>query len=69
MAPLMLLACVNKIFELAVFSVSVKMPVAEAACVSAPVCVMLPLAVRFKAPLPTEDAPKRSAVPFTSETA
>ena len=55
-------------FEAAVFSVSVKTPVAEAACVIAPVCVILPLAVRFKSPVPTEELPRIKAPPFTSET-
>ena len=55
--------------EVAVLSVSVKTPVALAACVMAPVSVIEPLAVRFKAPLPTEEVPMDKAPPLTKETA
>ena len=54
--------------EVAVFSVSVKTPVALAACVIAPTSVILPLAVRFKPPVPTEEVPMDKAPPLTSET-
>ena len=50
------------------FCVRVKVP-ALAACVKLPVCEMAPLALIFKAPLPTVDVPKTSALPLVSETA
>ena len=56
-------------FEVAVFSVRVKVPEAEAAWVMAPVSVILPLAVRFKSAVPTEEVPMTRAEPFTRETA
>lgn len=49
------------------FSVKVKVP-APAACVNAPVWLMPPLAVIFKAPEPTEDVPSDKLLPLTSET-
>ena len=50
------------------FCVKVKVP-ALAACVKLPVCEIAPLAVIFKAPLPTVDVPKTSALPLVRETA
>jgi len=69
MAPLILFAWLRLRNALVAFSVKVTTPVAEAACVRAPVCVMLPLAVRFRFPVPTEEVPRLKAVLFTSETA
>ena len=54
--------------EVAVFSVSVKTPVAEAACVMAPVSVILPLAVILRLPVPTEEVPRLKAEPLMRET-
>lgn len=48
---------------------SVKTPVAEAACVMAPICVRLPLAVRFRLPVPTEEVSITKAPPLTRDTA
>lgn len=52
----------------ALFCVKVKRPVAAAACVIAPIWVMLPLAVKFKSPVPTEEVPRLKAPPLTTET-
>src|SRR5579864_5482467 len=56
------------ILDVPAFSVSVKTPVAEAAWVMAPVSVILPLAVRLRLPVPTEEAPRLKAEPLTRET-
>ena len=68
-APLILLAWSRIILEAAVFSVKVKTPVAELACVIAPTSEILPLAAIFKAPVPTEEAPSDKALPLVKDTA
>ena len=55
-------------FEVPVFSVTVITPVAEVACVRAPVSETLPLAVRFKLPVPTEEVPSTKARLLARET-